>query len=73
MAAFTRETQVGTSAEIVDVCRLDTTACIVHLDPRGNLGSRGYDFIVIYLVSVRDGVLIPEWQAHLVDSFEALE
>jgi hypothetical protein len=35
-AAFTRETQLGMSAEIIEMCRLDTTAHIVDLDLRSN-------------------------------------
>jgi hypothetical protein len=36
MAAFTRETQLGMSAEIIEMCGLDTTARIVDLDLRSN-------------------------------------
>jgi hypothetical protein len=54
MAAFTRETQVGTSAEIVDAYFAWIQSPASSISIRGAiLGSRGYDFIVTYLVSVR--------------------
>ena len=53
MAAFIRETQLGMSAEIIEMCRLDTTPRIVDLDMRSNPSSVcGYYFMVIYLVAV---------------------
>ena len=74
MAAFTRETQVGTSAEIVD-------AYFAWIQsPASSISIRGATLEVVAtilssstLCPFADGVLIPEWQAHLVDSFEALE
>jgi hypothetical protein len=75
MAAFTRETQLGTSAGIIEMCRLDTTAHIVDLDLRSNPRQSVATILCSSTLSPSADRVVSEWKSYalVMDSSKTLD